>query len=224
MPDFGPSGLRLTGGERDNDQECRSPDPRPDQHEIGLAHRNNLGRRVERDREAQYDGQHGAQHLRQRTRQRDQQSGNDRDPKHRLVGEARHDACGHRREPRRKRRRVGDERQPTPPFLPADQKPEREDADHVIGHEHRMQHAAPEAANAERRRMRQRGLRPHRNHQRQQRSGSLHANRLRKTTPANAITAPTVRTAISPAGQRASRPKAMPARCSNPVAMTNPAE
>ncbi len=183
------------------------------------------GGEFERDREAQYDGQHGAEHLRQRPGQRDQQSGNHRDPEHCLVGETRHDACGHRRKPRRKRRSINRERNEAPPLLPADQKPEREDADHVIGHEHRMQHAAPEAADAERRRMRQRGLRPHRKHHRQQRSGSLHdANRLRKITPANAITPPTVRTAINPAGQRTSRPKAMPARCSNPVAMTNPAE
>ena len=49
-----------------------------------------------------------------------------------------------------------------------------------------------------------------------------HASRTRNTTPASAITPPAARTAIRPAGQRASRPNAMPARCSRPVAMTKP--
>ena len=183
------------------------------------------GGEFERNRQAQDDCKHSAQRLRQRPRQRHEQSANDGCPQHRLVGEARHDACGHRHEPCRKRDHIDSQRKEAPPLLPADQKPQRKNADNVIGHEHRMQHAAPEAAHAERRRMRQRRLRRENERERQQRSDNLHAaSRLRKITPANAITPPTARTAIRPAGQRTRRPNAMPARCSSPVAMTKPAE
>src|SRR5262245_50334897 len=53
---------------------------------------------------------------------------------------------------------------------------------------------------------------------------SAHTAALRKATPASAIAPPAARTARRPAGQRASRPKLMPARCKSPVATTKPTE
>ena len=65
-----------------------------------------------------------------------------------------------------------------------------------------------------------------REHQGVQHSGAkaAHPSPLKKATPANAMAPPAVRTAIRPAGHRASRPMAIPVRWSNPVATTKPTE
>jgi hypothetical protein len=53
--------------------------------------------------------------------------------------------------------------------------------------------------------------------------GAPHIVPVRNPRPASAITPPMARTAMAPGRDAASRPKAMPARCSRPVAITKPA-
>ena len=213
----------------DQQQRCRA-ERGAEQHQVGLAQRDHLGRRVERDAQARsrprartptHSGSGRASATssaadRQRQRQ------------HRLV----RPSVGtmpsvDRAEARDQRGDEGDQRAPRPQ-RPAGRSADRAPSDRhqMRRHEQRMQQAAEEAGDAERRRMRRAPARPISSERHgDQRRASAFMRAGRGTSARRcAIAPPAARTAIRPAGQRASRPKAMPARCRQPVAMTKPAE
>src|SRR4029077_2840110 len=102
---------------------------------------------------------------------------------------------------------------------------ESEEAQPVFGDEKRVKDSANHPADAHNRRMRERGSGTQEECENEcSAESSAHTTPARYPTPITAITAPTTRTAIRPAGQCDSPPKAMPQRCSMPVAMTKPME
>ncbi len=133
---------------------------------------------------------------RQRMRQRHQQSAHGSGGEQHIGGGCRGDR---ERERAQAREQPGEEcrQRNEAAALLTDQQAERQQRQYMGGQRQRMQQAADEAA---------------------------HPIPRRKATPASAMAPPAARTAMRPAGQRASRPNAMPTRCSIPVATTNPTE
>jgi hypothetical protein len=203
---------------------ANAPIPGANQHEIGLGERDCLGRRIQRDAEAEQDRENAADGFRHRAAECGQQSRKQRATQHELVHQRRNDTERHHAEPDRQACHEGRCRQPRPRGLLADQQPQRQHRHRMRGHEQRMNQPAGKSTDAERRWMREGRLhRQHEGRRGNQPALRVHASRARKTTPASAINPPALRTARRPAGHRASRPIAMPARCSRPVATTKPA-
>ncbi len=158
------------------------------------------GGEFEAEREPGHQGQSRAGCIWQRNRQRDEQAADD--------GRGQQDVDGRRltgaecdcRKSRGKSERESkprDRRAAVP--LSADQKSKAEQSHEMRRHRQRIEKSAGECIEA-------------------------HALPLRKASPASAIAPPVARTARRPAGQRASNPNAMPARCRRPVATTKPTE
>src|SRR5262245_53548753 len=104
-----------------------------------------------------------------------------------------------------------------------DDEAERDQAYRMRGNKVGMQQPAVDPAGAFDRDVGKRGIGGGQgNENEREPAPAVHASRLRNTAPASAIAPPAARTATCPAGQRVSSPKAMPHRCSMPVATTKP--
>jgi hypothetical protein len=149
---------------------ANAPIPGANQHEIGLGERDCLGRRIQRDAEAEQDRENAADGFRHRAAECGQQSRKQRATQHELVHQRRNDTERHHAEPDRQACHEGRCRQPRPRGLLADQQPQRQHRHRMRGHEQRMNQPAGKSTDAERRWMREGRL--HRQHEAPRQSAS----------------------------------------------------
>ena len=167
-----------------------------DQHVDCLHERNDLRRRIQSECKAGHGGWGGAQERRQRAGERDQAGARSCRGEQNTERECLANGQGNRCKPGCQSGSEQHERdQPSAWILLADEETDGKQRQRMRRHDQWMQHSTGKAT---------------------------HAMPLRNANPATAIAPPAARTAMRPVGQRASRPKVMPVKCSNPVAATNP--